>query len=86
MKTPTCEELANMTMVEILEMAIANEMESFTYYKTAADCVGDVKIKELLLSLAHLEEAHKLKLEAHLIELKAHMEFHDAISLRYEKS
>ena len=86
MKQMTCDELSTMSMIEILEMAIASEVDSFNYYKTAADCVGDEKTRELLLTLARIEEGHKLQLEGHLLELKAHVELSNAISRRYEKS
>ncbi len=85
MKQPTCEELSNMSMIEILEMAIANEVDSLNYYKNAAGCVGDEKTRELLLTLASIEEGHKMQLEGHLLELKAHVELSNAISRRYDK-
>jgi rubrerythrin len=85
MKQPTCEELSNMSMIEILEIAIANEVDAYQYYKTAADCVGDEKIRDMLLTLASIEEGHKLQLEGHLTELKAHLELSNAISRRYDK-
>ncbi len=79
------EELAKMSMVEIIENAIEREIDSCNYYKCAAECVGDDKIKELLIALSEIEEGHRKQLEGHLEELKAHMELSAAMTLRYEK-
>ena len=79
------EEMANMSMCEILENAIQKEIDAFDYYNTAAKYVGNEKIKSLLLTLATIEEGHRKQLEGHLTELKAHDELCGAMPLRYEK-
>lgn len=79
------EELANMSMIEILENAIEREIDSCNYYRCAANCVGDDKIKELLIALSSIEEGHRKQLEGHLAELKAHLELSRAMTIRYER-
>jgi len=79
------EELANLSMEEILTNAIEKEIESYNYYMKAANCVGNEDIKALLLGLAEIEEGHRKQLEMCLTELKANREIAIAMSLRCEK-
>lgn len=79
------EELANLSMEEIIENAIIKEIESYNYYMSAARYVGKQEIRSLLTALASIEEGHKNQLEACLNELRINKEIGAAINLRCEK-
>ena len=58
-----------MSIEEILELAIADEVEARDYYRRAADLAGSVHTREVLLSLSEMEQGHADTLRKELDEL-----------------
>jgi len=58
-----------MSIQEILELAIADEVEARDYYRHAADLAGSVHTREVLLSLSEMEQGHAETLRKELDEL-----------------
>jgi rubrerythrin len=58
-----------MSIQEILELAIADEVEARDYYRHAADLAGSVHTREVLLSLSEMEQGHADTLRKELDEL-----------------
>jgi rubrerythrin len=54
---------------EILELAIAEEVEARDYYRRAADLAGSMHTREVLLSLSAMEQGHADTLRRELDEL-----------------
>ena len=54
--------------VDILELAIAREVEAYNFYLALADRVKDQQIREIFESLAQEELEHKAKLELELMK------------------
>jgi rubrerythrin len=60
---------AAMSMQEILELAIADEVEARDYYRRAADLAGSMHTRKVLLSLSEMEQGHADTLRKELEEL-----------------
>ena len=58
-----------MSIEEILELAIADEVEARDYYRRAADLAGSVHTRKILLSLSEMEQGHAETLRKELDEL-----------------
>jgi len=58
-----------MSIQDILELAIADEEEARDYYKRAADLTGNMHTRRLLLSLSEMEQGHADQLRKELQEL-----------------
>ena len=65
---------ANISMEEILERAIADEIEARDYYKHAAECAGATHTRRVLLNLSAMEQGHADELQKELNELLAQRE------------
>ena len=60
-----------MSIQEILELAIADEVDAREYYSRAASLTGNPRTRDTLLRLAAMEEGHAETLRAELEELAA---------------
>jgi rubrerythrin len=58
-----------MSVREILEFALADEEDACDYYRRAADMVGDVHTRRVLLDLSEMEKGHAETLRKALEEL-----------------
>jgi len=58
-----------MSLQDILELALADEIEARDYYRTAADCAGNMHVRRMLLGLADMEEGHADTLRKELDDL-----------------
>jgi rubrerythrin len=59
-----------MSIHDILQLAIADEEEARDYYRRAADCAGDPHTRRVLLGLSEMEQGHADTLRKELEELK----------------
>ena len=59
----------DLSIQEILELAIADEEDAQKYYRRAADRTGNMHTRRLLLSLADMEQGHADVLRKELDEL-----------------
>jgi rubrerythrin len=57
------------SLEEILELAIADEVEARDYYKHAADLAGNTHTRRMLLELSEMEQGHADQLRKELDEL-----------------
>jgi rubrerythrin len=57
------------SLEEILERAIADEVEARDYYKHAADLAGNTHTRRMLLDLSEMEQGHADQLRKELDEL-----------------
>lgn len=62
------------SLEEILELAIADELEARDYYAHAAQFAGNPHTRELLLKLSVMEQGHADQLQAELDELRIERE------------
>lgn len=60
---------AAMSIQDILELAIADEIEARDYYRRAADLAGSMHTRTVLLSLSEMEQTHADTLRRELDEL-----------------
>lgn len=60
---------SEMSIKDILELAIADEEEAKEYYRRAAELTGNVNTRRLLLSLSAMEDEHARQLRRELEEL-----------------
>lgn len=58
-----------MSIEEILELAIADEEDARDYYKRAADLAGSSHTREMLLKLSAMEQGHADELRKELDDL-----------------
>ncbi len=58
-----------MSIQDILELAIADEVEARDYYRRAADLAGSMHTRNVLLSLSAMEQTHADTLRKELEEL-----------------
>src|SRR5512135_3071505 len=58
-----------LSIQDILELAIADEEEARDYYRHAADQTGNMHTRKLLLSLSEMEQGHADTLRKELQEL-----------------
>ena len=58
-----------MSIQDILELAIADEEEARDYYRRAADLTGDMRTRRVLISLSDMEQGHADTLRKELEEL-----------------
>ena len=58
-----------MSMQDILELAIADEEEARDYYRHAAELTGNMHTRQVLISLAAMEQGHADTLRKELEEL-----------------
>jgi rubrerythrin len=58
-----------MSMQDILELAIADEEEARDYYRRAADLTGNTHTRQLLMSLSAMEQGHADTLRKELDDL-----------------
>jgi rubrerythrin len=58
-----------MSIEEILELAIADEVEARDYYKHAAECTGNSHTRAMLLKLSEMEQGHADQLRKELDDL-----------------
>ena len=56
---------------EILELAIADEEDAREYYKRAADLAGAPHTRRMLLALSEMEQGHAEQLRKELDDLQA---------------
>jgi rubrerythrin len=59
----------DMSMEDILELAIADEEDARDYYKRAAELAGSSHTREMLLRLSAMEQGHADELRKELNEL-----------------
>ena len=67
-----CQEPLNwdeMSMQDILQLAIADEEEARDFYRHAAELAGDLHARRVLLNLAEMEQGHADQLRRELEEL-----------------
>jgi rubrerythrin len=60
---------ANMSVREILELAIADEEDARDYYKRAAALTGNARTRRVLLDLSEMEQGHADTLRKELGDL-----------------
>jgi|WetSurMetagenome_2_1015567.scaffolds.fasta_scaffold30021_4 rubrerythrin len=58
-----------LSIEDILELAIADEEEAQEYYRHAASCVGNIHTRRMLLKLSEMEQTHAAQLRQELAEL-----------------
>jgi rubrerythrin len=58
-----------MSIQDILELAIADEEEARDYYRRAAELTGNMHTRRVLLSLSEMEQGHADQLRKELDEL-----------------
>ena len=58
-----------MSIQDILELAIADEVEARDYYRRAADLAGSMHTRKVLLALSEMEQGHADTLRRELDEL-----------------
>jgi len=58
-----------MSMQDILQLAIADEEEARDFYRHAAELAGDLHARRVLLNLAEMEQGHADQLRRELEEL-----------------
>ncbi len=58
-----------MSIEDILELAIADEEEAQEYYRHAAECVGNMHTRRMLLKLSDMERTHAEQLRKELEDL-----------------
>jgi rubrerythrin len=60
---------SEVSIIDILNIAIAHEVEARDYYRHAADCTGNLHTRELLLRLSQMEQGHADQLQQELNDL-----------------
>jgi len=63
-----------MSVEDILRLAIADEEEAQDYYQRAANCVGDYHTRRMLLKLSEMEKGHAEELRKELTDLSLQRE------------
>jgi rubrerythrin len=58
-----------LSIEDILELAIADEEEAREYYRHAAECAGSMHTRRMLLKLSEMESTHAVQLRKELEEL-----------------
>jgi rubrerythrin len=58
-----------LSIEDILELAIADEEDAQEYYRHAAECVGNIHTRRMLLKLSEMERTHAVQLRKELEEL-----------------
>jgi len=58
-----------MSIEDILELAIADENEAREYYRHAAECVGNMHTRRMLMRLSDMERTHAEELRKELQDL-----------------
>jgi rubrerythrin len=61
---------SEMSIQDILELAIADEEEARDYYREAAGRTGNAHTRRVLLGLAEMEQDHADTLRRELVELQ----------------
>lgn len=61
---------ADMSIEDILELAIADEEYAREYYSQAAERVGSLHTRRMLMKLAEMERGHATELRKELEELR----------------
>ncbi len=61
---------SEMSIQDILELAIADEEEAREYYRKAAERTGNAHTRRVLLGLAEMEQDHAETLRRELVELQ----------------
>ncbi len=69
-----------MSVEDILQLAIADEEEAQDYYRRAASCVGDYHTRCVLLRLLEMEKGHAEELRKELNELSLQREMEAGIA------
>ncbi len=59
-----------MSLQNILELALEDEIEARDYYRVAADHAGNTHTRRMLLGLADMEQGHADSLRKELEELR----------------
>ncbi len=59
-----------LSIQDILELAIADEEEARDYYRRAADLTGNMHTRRVLLNLSEMEQGHADTLRKELDELR----------------
>jgi rubrerythrin len=60
---------SELSIEDILELAIADEEQAQEYYRHAAECVGNMHTRRMLLKLSEMERTHAVQLRQELAEL-----------------
>ncbi len=71
---------ASVSILTILEMAIAHEIEARDYYHRAAECTGNPHTRDMLLRLSEMEQGHADTLQQELDELLIQRDLEAAIA------
>jgi rubrerythrin len=58
-----------LSIEDILELAIADEEDAREYYRHAAECAGNMHTRRMLLQLSEMEQSHAAQLRKELEEL-----------------
>ncbi len=69
-----------MTIRDVLTLAIADEKDAREYYQRAAELAANPHTKEVLLRLAEMEEGHAATLQLELDDLDAQRECETAMA------
>ena len=65
---------SEMSMQDILELAIADEEDARDYYKRAAHLAGSLHTQRLLLQISEMEQGHADTLRKELVDLQMQRE------------
>ena len=68
-----------MSIREILELAISDEEEAREYYRRAADLTGNMHTRRVLLNLSEMEQGHADSLRKELEELQLQREIEEGM-------
>jgi rubrerythrin len=71
---------SSVSILTILEMAIAHEVEAHDYYHRAAECTGNPHTRDMLLRLSEMEQGHADTLQEELNELLIQRDLEAAIA------
>ncbi len=71
---------SEMSIQDILELAIADEEQARDYYKRAADLTGNMHTRRVLLTLSEMEQGHADTLRKELVELQLQRECEEGMA------
>ncbi len=71
---------SELSIEDILELAIADEEDARNYYRHAAGCVGNIHTRRMLLKLSEMERSHAEQLRKELEELMLQREAETGIA------
>jgi rubrerythrin len=71
---------SEVSIIDILKIAVAHEVEARDYYLHAADCTGNPHTRDLLLRLSEMEQGHADQLQQELNDLRIQRDIETAMA------